>query len=147
MTVYEHRRRVGFKDTNLTGNVYFLSHFAWQGECRELFLQEHFPEILQELQAGFCLVTTYCNCEYLAELNAFDEVIVRMSLGSLSQTQITMLFEYWKEANGKEEIVARGEQRIACFQRRPEGMSPVSVPAKLRVAISKYSQAPARKIG
>ena len=140
MTVYEHRRSVGFKDTNLTGNVYFLSHFAWQGECRELFLQEHFPEILEELQAGLCLVTTYCNCEYLAELNAFDQVIVRMSLGSLSQTQITMLFEYWKEANGREEIVARGEQRIACFRRKPEGLSPAPVPAKLRAAISKYSE-------
>jgi enediyne biosynthesis thioesterase len=141
MKAYEHRRNVGFKDTNLTGNVYFLSHFAWQGECRELFLQEHFPEILEELQAGFCLVTTYCSCEYLAELNAFDEVVVRMRPGSISQTQITMLFEYWKTANGREEIVARGEQRIACFRRTPEGLLPVSVPAKLRTAISKYSDA------
>ena len=139
MTAYEHRHNVGFRDTNLTGNVYFLSHFAWQGECRELFLQEHFPEILQELQSGFCLVTTYCNCEYLAELNAFDEVVVRMHVGSLSQTQITMLFEYWKAANGAEEIVARGEQRIACFRRGPEGLLPASVPAKLRTAIAKYS--------
>lgn len=141
MKAYEHRRNVGFKDTNLTGNVYFLSHFAWQGECRELFLQQHFPEILQELQAGFCLVTTYCSCEYLAELNAFDEVAVRMRPGSISQTQITMLFEYWKAANGREEMVARGEQRIACFRRAPEGLLPVSVPAKLRTAISKYSDA------
>jgi enediyne biosynthesis thioesterase len=139
MAAYEHRRSVGFKDTNLTGNVYFLSHFAWQGECRESFLQEHFPEILEELQKGFCLVTTYSNCEYLAELNAFDEVIVRMHLGSLSQTQITMLFEYWKITNGAEEIVARGEQRIACFHRGAEGLSPVSVPPKLKAAISRYS--------
>lgn len=140
VTVYEYRRSVGFKDTNLTGNVYFLSHFAWQGECRELFLRDHFPEILQELQEGFCLVTTYCNCEYLAELNAFDEVIVRMSLGAMSQTQITMLFEYWKDVNGREELVARGEQRIACFQRNSQELSPVSVPARLRAAISKYSE-------
>ena len=139
MAAYEQRRRVGFKDTNLTGNVYFLSHFAWQGECRESFLQEHFPEILEELQKGFCLITTYSNCEYLAELNAFDSVIVRMRLGSLSQTQIIMLFEYWKSAHGTEEIVARGEQRIACFQRSAQGLLPASVPPKLKAAISKYS--------
>jgi len=139
MAAYEQRRRVGFKDTNLTGNVYFLSHFAWQGECRESFLQEHFPEILEELQKGFCLITTYSNCEYLAELNAFDDVIVRMRLGSLSQTQITMLFEYWKSAHGTEEIVARGEQRIACFQRSAQGLLPVNVPSKLKAAISQYS--------
>jgi len=72
-------------------------------------------------------------------LNAFDEVIVRMRLGSLSQTQITMLFDYWKSTNGTEEIVARGEQRIACFRRAPEGLVPVSVPAKLKAAILKYS--------
>jgi len=139
MAAYEQRRRVGFKDTNLTGKVYFLSHFAWQGECRESFLQEHFPEILEELQKGFCLITTYSNCEYLAELNAFDDVIVRMRLGSLSQTQITMLFEYWKSAHGTEEIVARGEQRIACFQRSSQGLLPVNVPPKLKAAISQYS--------
>jgi enediyne biosynthesis thioesterase len=139
-TEFEYRRRVGFRDTNLTGNVYFLSHMQWQGECREMFLQEHFPEVLDELKSGLALITTYCACEYLGELNAFDEVAVRMRLGLLTQTQVTLLFDYWKCGDDGEELVAKGEQRIACFRRDPAGaLSPTAVPAKLKMAIAAYS--------
>lgn len=31
---------VTFAETNLIGNVYFVNHVRWQGECRERFLYE-----------------------------------------------------------------------------------------------------------
>src|SRR5262249_16018132 len=85
---YEYRHIVGFEETNLTGNVYYVNDVRWQGRCRELFMQEHAPEVLDELRGSLRLVTTRCACEYLAELTAFDTVSLRMRLGALMQNRI-----------------------------------------------------------
>ena len=96
MRAFEYRHVVGFEETNLVGNVYYANHVRWQGRCREMFLREHAPDVLVSLRNGFALVTTRVSCEYLAELVAFDELILRMRLGSLKQNRIEMLFEYWR---------------------------------------------------
>ena len=139
MRAYEYRHVVGFEETNLVGNVYYASHVRWQGRCREMFLRDHAPEILKQLGEGLCLITTRCSCEYFAELNAFDEVLIRMRLGALAQNRVTMSFEYWRIANGDEELVARGEQQIACMVRKGEGMEAVPVPSALQEALRAYS--------
>ena len=139
MRVYEYRHIVGFEETNLVGNVYYASHVRWQGRCREMFLREHAPEILKQLGQGLCLITTRCSCEYFAELNAFDEVLIRMRLGALAQNRVTMTFEYWRRANGDEELVARGEQQIACMLRKGEKLEAVPVPQTLQAALSAYA--------
>lgn len=54
---FEHRYVVGFKDTDVVGNVYLTRHLEWQGMCREMFVREHVPEILGELERGLCFVT------------------------------------------------------------------------------------------
>lgn len=136
--VYEYRHIVGFEETSLVGNVYYTNHLRWQGQCREMFLREHAPEILAEFELGFALATVNVSCEYLAELSAFDEIIIRMRLGALKQNRITMRFEYLRVNGGGEELVARGEQEIACMQRDREQTSPVSIPPVLREALKPY---------
>jgi len=91
---YEYRHIVGFEETNLVGNVYYVNHVKWQGRVREMFLREHVPEVLAELTHGLALATLKVSCEYLAELYAFDELIIRMRLGELSQIRISMLYGY-----------------------------------------------------
>ena len=140
MKAYEYRHVVGFEETNLLGNVYYSNHLRWQGRCREMFLRDHAPEILGKVARGFALVTTKVSCEYLAELAAFDELIIRMRLGSLKQNRIDMLFEYWRRKADEEELVARGEQQVACMQRESERMVPTPVPQELREALKPYSQ-------
>jgi enediyne biosynthesis thioesterase len=122
---YEYRHRVGFEETNLIGNVYYVNHLRWQGRCREMFLHEHAPEVLRELAGGLALATIRCSCDYLAELAAFDEVVVRMRLAGMAQNRITLHFEYWRRADGGDELVARGEQQVACMRR----VSPAAAPA------------------
>jgi enediyne biosynthesis thioesterase len=139
MRAYEYRHVVGFEETNLVGNVYYASHVRWQGRCREMFLREHAPDILRQLGAGLCLITTRCSCEYFAELNAFDEVLIRMRLSALAQNRVTMSFEYWRRTNGDEELVARGEQQIACMMRTGERLEAVPVPHALQEALRAYS--------
>ncbi|HEY3492158.1 MAG TPA: acyl-CoA thioesterase [Solirubrobacterales bacterium] len=135
MRAYEYRHRVGFEETNLVGNVYYVNHLRWQGRCREMFLQEHAPEILQELRDGLALATVRCSCEYLLELEAFDEVVLRMRLGEVVQNRITLLFEYWRG----EELIARGEQQVACMRRQGNETVPTPIPPALRDALRPYA--------
>src|SRR5687767_9984054 len=137
MRAYEHRHVVGFEETNLVGNVYYANHVRWQGRCRELFLRDHAPSVLDDLANGLALVTTRVSCEYLAELRAFDEVAVRTRLGGVAQNRVTMRFEYWRVGaeGGGGELVARGEQEVACMRRDGSGMAPAPVPAALREAL------------
>jgi enediyne biosynthesis thioesterase len=138
---YEYRHVIGFEETNLVGNVYYTNHLAWQGRCRELFLREHAPDIIPQLTTGLSLATVRCSCEYFAELTAFDEVLVRMSLAALVQNRISLQFEYFRrEQNGiKEELVARGEQEVACMKREGQRLVPTSVPTSLKQALSAYA--------
>lgn len=141
MHAYEYRHLVGFEETNLVGNIYYVNHLRWQGRCREMFLRDHCPEILDELRGDLVLATTHCSCDYFAELAAFDQVLIRMRLGEIVQNRITMLFDYFRVAgeSDSELLVARGEQRIACLRRGPGQITPTPVPAALREALAPYA--------
>ena len=136
MRAYEYRHVVGFEDTNLVGNVYYVNHLRWQGRCREMFLRERFPALLSELEADLALVTLFCSCEYLGELRAFDEILLRMTLASLTHSRMTLHFEYWR----RDELVARGEQQIACMRRQNGALLPAPVPEPLREALRAYEE-------
>src|SRR5258706_12006023 len=117
MRVYEHKHIVGFEETNMLGNVYFTNFFSWQGMCREMFLRDHVPNLLQDLRGELYLVTSRSSCDFFAEAFVFDEVVVRMSLVQLSQSRITMGFDYVRAKGGKEDLIARGEQQVVCMRR------------------------------
>ena len=140
MRAYEYRHVVGFEETNLVGNVYYANHVRWQGRCREMFLRDRAPEVIEALKHGLVLATTRVSCEFMAELVAFDEVILRMRLGELGQNRITMNFEYWRHTPSGEELVARGEQQVACMQREGKQVVPVPVPQQLREALKEYAR-------
>lgn len=140
MQAYEYRHIVGFEETSLVGNVYYTNYLRWQGHCREMFLRDHAPGILTEFDKGFALATVNVSCEYLAELSAFDEIIIRMRLGALRQNRITMRFEYWRVNGAAEELVARGEQEVACMQRNDNQTLPVPVPSVLRNGLRPFME-------
>ncbi len=139
MRAYEYRHVVGFEETNLVGNVYYVNHLRWQGRAREMFLREHAPEVLRELENGLALVTLQCSCQYLGELKAFDEVVVRMYLGAIAQNRIAMRFEYWRQGT-RQELVGRGEQEIACMRRQNEDLVPTAIPAQLQQALAAFAE-------
>jgi enediyne biosynthesis thioesterase len=138
MRAYEYRHVVGFEETNLVGNVYYVNHLRWQGRVREMFLREHAPDVLDALTQGLCLATVRVACEYLIELAAFDELVIRMRLGDLTQNRVTMLFEYWRQKDGREELVARGEQQIAAMRRDARGLVPTPIPPSMRNALERF---------
>jgi enediyne biosynthesis thioesterase len=139
MRAYEQFHVVGFEETNLTGNVYFVNHLRWQGRVREIFLREHAPSVLEDLGNGFAMVTTRCSCEYLAELNALDRIRIRMQLAEIIQNRVTMRFEYWRCLPEGDQLAAKGEQQIACMKRIEKVLSPTPIPAALRRALELFA--------
>jgi len=137
---FEYRHTVGFAETNLVGNVYFTNYLSWQGRCREMFLLENVPDVLEELQRGLALVTVRVSCEFLNELVAFDEVAVRMRLTAHAQNRATMSFEYWRVNHNTEELVARGEQQVAAMRRQGTGMAPTPFPPSMQAALINMAQ-------
>jgi len=138
MKSYEYRYVVSFEDTNILGNVYYVNHLRWQGRCRELFLEEKAPDVLEQIRSGLLLVTTRCSCEYYAELSAFDEVVVQMRLAHLASQRMDLQFDYYRLKNGREELVARGEQQIACMRKEGSQSVAVAFPDSLIDALRPY---------
>jgi len=132
---YEYRHVVSFEETNLVGNVYYTNHLHWQGRCREFFLRDHAPDVVEELQNGLALVTVRVSCNYLIELLAFDELAIRMWLDDTTQNRATMRFEYWRQKPEGEELIARGEQQIASMRRVGDEMVPTPFPESMRNAL------------
>lgn len=134
---FEYRHTVGFEETNLVGNVYYVNYLRWQGRCRELFLKERAPSVLADLQDDLKLFTLRVDCEFFAEITAFDELSIRMRLVELAQTQIQFGFDYVKLGE-IETLVARGSQRVACMRGPNNRTVPARVPAALVEALSPY---------
>ncbi|WP_067499227.1 thioesterase family protein [Actinoplanes sp. TFC3] len=136
---YRYRHVVGFEETNLVGNVYYVNYLRWQGRCREMFLRDRAPEVLTELTNGLKLFTLQVSCEFVAELTAFDDVAIEMSLAELTQTQLELSFVYLLVTGGQDRLVAKGRQRIACMRATDgRGTEPVRVPEPLVRALTPY---------
>lgn len=141
MRSFDYRHRVSFEDTNVAGNVYYVNHLKWQGRCRELFLYEHAPELLARLNEDLALVTVRCACEYLSELFVFDEVIVRMRLGGLTQGRVSMRFEYLRVNGPDAHLIATGEQEAACMRREGSRLAPAPWPLSFVTAVERFAAA------
>jgi len=128
---------VGFEETNVVGNVYYVNPVRWQGRCREMFLREHAPDVLERLAAGLSLATVRVSCDFYAEVFAFDEIVIRMRLGAVAQNRITLQFEYWRERD--RQLVAQGEQEVACMERRGGELIVCPIPVSLNDALRAYA--------
>jgi enediyne biosynthesis thioesterase len=137
---FEYLHTVGFEETNLVGNVYYVNYLRWQGRCRELFLKSKAPDVLADLQDDLKLFTLKVECEFFAEITAFDDVAIRMRLVELAQTQIEFSFDYVRvDPAGGELLVARGGQRVACMRGPNTRTVPARVPEALARALEPYT--------
>jgi enediyne biosynthesis thioesterase len=136
---FEYPHTVGFEETNLVGNVYYVHYLRWQGRCREMFLKQRAPDVLVELQNDLKLFTLKVDCEFFAEITAFDELSIRMRLAELAQTQLEFGFDYVRlDAGGGQTLVARGTQRVACMRGPNTRTVPTRVPDALVRALEPY---------
>ncbi len=135
---FELRHVVTFEETNLVGNVYYTNYFGWQGRCRELFLREHAPQTLAELQAGALrLVTAHASCDFVDEFTAFDEVLVRLSLNRYIAYGVSLNFDFAR-ASQPLEVLARGRQDIKFLSRQAGQWVLCEMPPALHDAVRRY---------
>ena len=140
---FDIRHIVTFEETNLVGNVYFSNYFLWQGRSRELFLREHSPETLAQLNAGeLRLVTAHASCDYADEFVAFDEVLVRMSLNRFIPYGVSLGVEYCRSSPGahshEAEVVARGRQDVKFLRREGARWELFEIPRALMEVLQGY---------
>jgi enediyne biosynthesis thioesterase len=136
---FDHHHVVSLEETNLVGNVYFSHFLRWQGQCREMFLMEHAPDVLTDLGGGLKIFTLTCTCEYLAEVSAFEKISIRLYLEEVTQSQIAFAFDYVRVNGSSEERVARGAQRVVCMRAGDDGIRPARVPESLRLALAPFA--------
>ncbi|VAW99285.1 hypothetical protein MNBD_GAMMA21-2721 [hydrothermal vent metagenome] len=111
MRFFDYRFTVSFEETNVVGNVYFANYFVWQGKCREQYLCEYAPGVLEDFKAGYGLITKGSSCEYHNESFAFQKILIQMSLEKLTRTGMSMLFDYYREEeDGQRVLLAQGQQ-------------------------------------
>jgi enediyne biosynthesis thioesterase len=145
---FEYRHTVGFEETNIVGNVYYVNYLRWQGRCREMFLKERASAVLADLQADLKLFTLKVDCEFFAEITAFDELSIRMRLIDLGQTQLEFSFDYIRlDPDNGETLVARGRQRVACMRGPNARTIPTRVPEPLVQALQPYLPRPRAQSG
>lgn len=133
-----YRHVVSFEETNVVGNVYYVRHVAWQGRCREMFLKEHAPEVIDQIARDLRLVTLRLSCAYFEELHAFDEIDISMRLAHLHAHRIGLDFEYARPAHRGRAEVARGFQEIGCMRATSEGLVPYALPEGLLNALKGF---------
>ncbi len=133
MRVYHHRHRVTFDETNLVGNVYFAHYLHWQGHCREGFLADHAPGVVEALRTGeLTMATMSCDMEYYAECFALDEIEISMTLREMHGNRLAMSFDFRRDGRR----VARGTQTAVCLRRTESGMEPIDIPEEMSRAIA-----------
>ncbi|ETK37142.1 acyl-CoA thioesterase [Microbispora corallina] len=141
---FEYLHTVGFEETNIVGNVYYVNYLRWQGRCREMFLKERAPDVLADVQEDLKLFTLKVDCEFFAEITAFSELSIRMRLVDLTQTQIEFSFDYVRldraeDGRERETLIARGRQRVACMRGPNARTVPSRVPESLVRALEQYA--------
>ncbi|MBZ9803453.1 acyl-CoA thioesterase [Mesorhizobium sp. ES1-6] len=134
-----YRHIVSFEETNVVGNVYFARHVAWQGRCREMFLAQHAPSVIDDISHELRLVTITVNCNYFDEIYALDEIEITMHLSYIRRHRIGLDFDYSKVLAGRKVIVAHGFQEIGCMRKDRDGMSPIAPPKSLADALDQFA--------
>jgi enediyne core biosynthesis thioesterase len=137
--VFEYRFITTFEETNVVGNIYFANYARWQGKCREMFLKEYCPTVIQMVREGLALITLDLNLRFVSQLFAFDDVVIRMGLGSLGTSRMMMTFKYFRVIENVEELVCEGSQAMACMKMDSSGkMVAVPIPEEIHEIFAEY---------
>jgi enediyne core biosynthesis thioesterase len=135
---YEYRHTVGFEETNLVGNVHYVNYLRWQGRCWEMFLRDTGLRALLGMGLDMCTLTA--ECEFFADITAFDELSVRMRVEEITTTDVEVNFDYVRLGDGLDRLAARGRRRVA-YTSQLEPV-PEHVLETLRDALLPYADSP-----
>ena len=102
--------RITFQDTNVVGNVYFLTFFRWQAECRDEWLRAFRPALWQSARTGE-LFTTRWSTRFEDPFGATigDDVSVTITVSESDEDCITAMTQVFKRDGVGQTRIASGE--------------------------------------
>ena len=137
---FEYRFITTFEETNVVGNIYFANFVVWQGKCREMFLYEYCPDIIDEIDNGLALITLDLSVQYISQIFAFDKVVMRMYLEAQSSSRLLMRFEYYKEEEDKSlTLSCKGTHATAAMVEVNGKMIPTNFPDSMFNLFEEYN--------
>ncbi|MBE7169194.1 MAG: acyl-CoA thioesterase [Williamsia sp.] len=136
---YEYKFIATFEETNVVGNVYFANYVLWQGKCREMFLYEYCPEIVEDINGGLYLITLDLSVQYISQLHAFDKVVMHMSLEAQGESRLMMNFDYYHQKGDKLILVCKGHQATAAMRMRDGQLVPAHFPESMLEVFQEYA--------
>lgn len=136
---YEYTFIATFEETNVVGNVYFANYVLWQGKCREMFLYEYCPEIVEEISNGLYLITLDLSAQYISQLHAFDKVVMQMSLEAQGESRLLMNFDYFHDKGDTRILVCKGHQATAAMRMRNGQLVPARFPESMLEVFAEYA--------
>jgi enediyne core biosynthesis thioesterase len=137
---FEYRFITSFEETNVVGNIYFANYAVWQGKCREMFLYEYCPDVIEDISNGLYLITLDLSVQFISQLFAFDKVVMRMYIEAQSESRILMRFEYFCEKDAKLTLVCKGHQAAAVMRNKNGVMVPTHFPDSMMEIITEYAK-------
>lgn len=121
-----------------------LDLLAWQGTCRELFLEDHAPGILHAVASHqLILQTTNASIEWPGHLPPRGHSIdVEMRLQALKCGQMGVRFDYRCDAIHRLAPFAVGLQSMSSKHPVGESIAPCPLPTELVLALRAYTDSP-----
>jgi enediyne biosynthesis thioesterase len=136
---FEYRFITTFEETNVVGNIYFANYAVWQGKCREMFLYEYCPDVIEAISNGLYLITLDLSVQFISQLFAFDKVVMRMYIEAQSDSRVLMRFEYFCDKDDKLTLVCKGHQASAVMRNQNGIMVPTQFPDSMLEIITEYA--------
>ncbi|MEI8214042.1 MAG: hypothetical protein WCI02_17960 [Planctomycetota bacterium] len=121
---------------------------AWQGKCREMFLEDQASEILhQVISRQLVLQTTTASLDWTGECPSRGQRIrVEMRLQSLKCGQMGVRFHYFEDSDAKSKrAFAVGEQSMSSKHSLGDSIAPCPLPKELVLALKAYTDSPRLK--
>ncbi|MBU2902973.1 acyl-CoA thioesterase [Maribacter dokdonensis] len=135
---FEYRFTTSFEETNLVGNIYFANYALWQGKCREMFIKEYCSDVVKEINDGLKLITVDLGLQFVSQLFALQDVVIRMSLEAQSEFRMMMNFEYYRSENEALHLVCKGHQSTTSMKLVDDVLTLVPFPKSMIDAVEQY---------
>ncbi|WP_254512197.1 acyl-CoA thioesterase [Anatilimnocola floriformis] len=137
-SVFHHRRRVAFSETDLSGGLHFAQLLRYFEEAEQaLFRHLQIPMLWQSddgLSHGWPRVSA--ECDLLAPIPLAAELEIAVQVERIRHTSVRLVFEVFHQS----QLVARGALRLACIAASPgQPMRAAAIPEEFAGRLKNFA--------
>jgi len=107
---YQYRNPARPIDSDTATKLDTSYYFALMGKCRDVALEEMWPNAAAYKKQGFGLVTESAHIEFARPGTTTDQVVVRMGCVSRTRTRMEFEFEFIGERDGR--LLGKGRNAV-----------------------------------